>query len=190
MPIVLGPVSNGRLAKMASAAPELPYSYQEVGRTRDSSCPPGYRPDRRVVDLGTGASVFERAIEGLRRWEAQRGAGARVFPPDADIAPGQTVVVALAFPPLTMVAPCRIVYVDDAPDRFGFAYGSLAGHPEQGEESFHVTRAGGTVRFEIAAFSRPAHPLARLGYPVARCLQARIVGRYLQGIKAFVESAG
>ncbi|MGH9022352.1 MAG: DUF1990 domain-containing protein [Acidimicrobiia bacterium] len=189
MPIVLGPVSTGRLAQMASLASALPYSYPEVGRTRDS-CPPGYRPDRRSVDLGSGVSAFERAIEGLRRWESQRGAGARVAPPDAGIVAGQTVVVALAFGPLTMVAPCRIVYVDDEPDRFGFAYGSLAGHPEQGEESFHVIRQGTRVRFEIAAFSRPAHPLARLGHPVARCLQTRIVGRYLQGIRAFVESAG
>ena len=27
-------------------------------------------------------------------------------------------------------APCRVVYVVDEPDRRGFAYGTLPGHPE------------------------------------------------------------
>jgi uncharacterized protein (UPF0548 family) len=42
------------------------------------------------------------------------------------------------------------------PDRYGFAYGTLPAHPEEGEELFLVTRGGDdTVRFEITAFSRP-----------------------------------
>ena len=34
--------------------------------------------------------------------------------------------------------PCRVVYVVDEPDRRGFAYGTLPGHPESGEELFLV----------------------------------------------------
>jgi uncharacterized protein (UPF0548 family) len=30
--------------------------------------------------------------------------------------------------------PCRVVYVLDEPERRGFAYGTLPGHPESGEE--------------------------------------------------------
>ena len=33
-------------------------------------------------------------------------------------------------------APCRVVYVIDEPDIRGFAYGTLPGHPESGEERF------------------------------------------------------
>ena len=35
-------------------------------------------------------------------------------------------------------APCRVVYVVDEPDRRGFAYGTLPGHAESGEELFLV----------------------------------------------------
>ena len=45
-----------------------------------------------------------------------------------------------------IVAPCRVVYVTTEPGQFGFAYGTLQGHPEHGEEAFHVTKQGdGTV---------------------------------------------
>ena len=86
-----------------------------------------------------------------------------------------------------IAAPCRIVGVIDEPNRWGFAYGTLPGHPEQGEESFHVRRtAGGEVSFEIVAFSRPAALLARLGSPVARIVQARVTRAYLEGVRLFV----
>ena len=63
----------------------------------------------------------------------------------------------------------RIVYVTDEPHRFGFAYGTLPAHPEQGEEAFHIeTDSHGMVRFVVTAFSRPRHSLARIGSPVAR----------------------
>ena len=67
-----------------------------------------------------------------------------------------------------------------APGRFGFAYGTLPGHPEQGEEAFHVHRdASGVVTVEIVAFSRPASLLARLGSPVARAIQQRTTRSYV-----------
>ena len=73
---------------------------------------------------------------------------------------------------------CRIVYVVDEPgpvQRFGFAYGTLPGHAESGEERFVVEwdRDRGEVCYDIVAFSRPRHILARLGYPWARRVQKR-----------------
>lgn len=53
--------------------------------------------------------AFDRAKEGLRRWQAHVGAGATVFPGDR-ISQGETVLVLLRFGPLQIVAPCRIVY--------------------------------------------------------------------------------
>jgi Domain of unknown function (DUF1990) len=71
--------------------------------------------------------------------------------------------VTLGMPFLALVAPCRIVSVVDEVTRWGFAYGTLPGHPEQGEEVFVVSIAPDeTVRFEIVAFSRPADLLVRL----------------------------
>jgi uncharacterized protein (UPF0548 family) len=73
---------------------------------------------------------------------------------------------------------CRIVYVVDEPgpvQRFGFAYGTLPEHAESGEERLTVERheEDSAVWYDILAFSRPRHMLARLGYPWARRVQKR-----------------
>jgi uncharacterized protein (UPF0548 family) len=74
--------------------------------------------------------------------------------------------------------PCRIVYVIDQPAaisrRFGFGYGTLAGHWESGEEQFLVEQLpSGEVYYDLYAFSRPAFWLARVGYLFTRREQAR-----------------
>jgi uncharacterized protein (UPF0548 family) len=84
---------------------------------------------------------------------------------------------------MTVVAPCRLVYVTDEPSRFGFAYGTLPGHPEKGEEAFHVVLGGdGAVSAEIVAFSRPNDLPTRLAGPVGRAIQVVATRRYLDGI--------
>src|SRR5262249_51861973 len=70
------------------------------------------------------------------------------------------------------------VYVvdDEGPvQRFGFAYGTLPGHAESGEERFTVEghEQDDAVWYDILAFSRPQQLLARWGYPFARRLQKR-----------------
>jgi uncharacterized protein (UPF0548 family) len=72
----------------------------------------------------------------------------------------------------------RIIYVVDeaAPvSRYGFAYGTLPGHVERGEERFLIEwdQATGEVCYDILAFSRPNHPLVKLAYPWARRCQKR-----------------
>jgi uncharacterized protein (UPF0548 family) len=59
--------------------------------------------------------------------------------------------------------------------RYGFAYGTLADHMATGEERFTVEwrRADHSVWYDILAFSRPRHPLARVGLPFGRALQRR-----------------
>lgn len=190
MPIVLGRVSEARLAQMAVAARGLEYSYREIGATRGllegRGGPEGYRADHYECELARDDEAFGRAAAGLRSWRAHVGSGARVAPVDIAPAIERSVVVAVFLPPVTVVAPCRVVYVTEEVDRFGFAYGTLRGHPESGEEAFHVVRANGTVRFHIDVFSRPSHALARAGAPVARALQARATRRYLTALRDFV----
>ena len=75
----------------------------------------------------------------------------------------------------------------DEPQRFGFAYGTLPGHPEVGEEAFHVVLDDdATVSAEIVAFSRPGDLLTRLAGPVARGAQKAVTRRYLAGIQRYV----
>jgi uncharacterized protein (UPF0548 family) len=91
--------------------------------------------------------------------------------------PGDTAKLRMALWPFPI--PARVVYVIDEPSRHGFAYGTLPGHPERGEEAFVVERlADGSVWLVIRAFSRPAGPLSWIGYPVARLLQALYTARY------------
>jgi uncharacterized protein (UPF0548 family) len=110
-----------------------------------------------------------------------------VVPAGAPISEGTTVAVLTSVGPLTVLASCRIVVVVDEPDRFGFAYGTLPAHPEEGEERFVVTRDdAGAVRFEVAAFSRPHDLLTKLGGPLPRHLQRRATTRYLEGLREFI----
>ena len=188
VPVLPGRVGAERLTELALAARSSPFSYEEVGATREL-LPAGYRVDRCSIELGRGRAVFDRGADGLRHWQAHLGTGVRVAPDAVEVETGATVAVAVRLGLLTAVAPCRIVYVLDDADRFGFAYGTLAGHPERGEESFVVSRAGDRVTFDVVAFSRPAGALARLGAPVARAVQTSVTRRYLTGLKSYVEGA-
>ena len=74
--------------------------------------------------------------------------------------------------------PRSTVYVVDESEpncKFGFAYGTLPGHVESGEERFLIewNRADNSVWYDILAFSKPNHFLTRLGYPVVRRMQKR-----------------
>lgn len=62
----------------------------------------------------------------------------------------------------------------DEPRRYGFACGTLSEHAEAGEERFLVEwLEDGSVWYDLLAFSRPRHALARIAYPFGRMLQAR-----------------
>jgi uncharacterized protein (UPF0548 family) len=133
-----------------------------------------------------GAGAFDRAKLGLVEWICHKGAGAEVAP--KTIAEGANVLVSMHWGPVNIVAPCRIVYVVDEPTAFGFAYGTLPGHPERGEELFIVEREEpDLVRLRIEAFSLPADPFVRAVFPIARWVQRRTTARYLTSLADFVE---
>ena len=81
-------------------------------------------------------------------------------------------------------APCRVVYVIDDTNRRGFAYGTLPGHPESGEELFAVRYDPSTdeVHAEVVAFSRHATWWSKLGAPVTSLAQRIITTRYLTAL--------
>ena len=163
-------------------------TYSDIGATLAGKQPDGFHHDRYEAVLGHGAEKFQRAVTGLMTWKAHRLPGMRVFPDDQEIRTGATVVVTLGTPIAALAAPCRIVGVIDGQTRWGFAYGTLPGHPEQGEESFMVSMSSdGTVQFEIEAFSRPGDPLVRLSGPIGRGVQRGGTGAYLRALKRFVD---
>ena len=156
-------------------------SYPEVGATGTAILPPGYRHDRYRRRIGD-SQVFDRAVGGLRHWAAHEGAGVRIFPHDHPVTPGATILAIFSLGLAQIIAPCRIVEVVDETDRFGFAYGTLPGHPECGEEALIVERDAGGTFFSIVAFSRPADPLARLAGPIGRAIQLAITHGFVNAL--------
>jgi len=168
---------------LASATKTRP-TYPEVGATGDARMPVGYRHDRDTTRLGRGEDVFERAVSALREWRVQAGVGIEVVPSDARVDEQETVVLLIRVAGLWALAPCRVVYVEQKPTSFAFAYGTLPGHPERGEVAFKVERDHAEVMFSVRSFSRPADVLARAASPVTRRLQRRVTLRYLEALRA------
>jgi len=78
-------------------------------------------------------------------------------------------------------APVRVVYPVKEPHRSGFAYGTLPGHPESGEDAFVVALQNDeNVRMTTTAFSQPSSKLARAAGPVTGMVQSWVTNRYLQ----------
>jgi uncharacterized protein (UPF0548 family) len=161
-------------------------TYAEHGATQ-GAMPPGYHHDEWEAELGRfRVDDFDRLADALTDWLVQRQSGITIFP-DQPVRPGLTFALWFRLPIGYATATGRVVYVTDEPDRRGFAYGTLSDHPERGEEAFHLLRRGSQLVFNVRAFSRPAHPLARLGAPVSRALQVRMNRAYLSAMR---EAAG
>lgn len=157
-------------------------TYSEVGRTRDIA-PPGYHQMHRSLSIGTGVHRFEQAVGRLLSWNMHRRAGVRVRPSGEMVALDEVAVLRLGCGALGVDAPVRVVYLVDEDRRKGFAYGTLPGHPESGEEAFVLEHLDDdTVRFTISAFSRPASNLAKLGGPISGGVQRWVTNRYLRAV--------
>jgi uncharacterized protein (UPF0548 family) len=160
------------------------FTYPAVGATTSGALPVGYRHVRRHAVLGHGEAAFHDAAAALLGWQMHRRAGVRVHATAAVAAPETVVVLAVGVGPLQVLAPCRVVYRVDEPRRVGFAYGTLPGHPESGEEAFVIEHVqDDDVVLHITAFSRPATWYARLGGPAARAAQDLITRRYVSALR-------
>jgi uncharacterized protein (UPF0548 family) len=166
-----------RIERFLDAQRDQPYSYAAVGASRTQP-PSGYTIDHNRIRLGAGAATFAQAVAALRRWDMFRLGWVQLCWPAEPLAVGTTVgVLAYAFG-LWSLNACRIVYLTehDGPiQRYGFAYGTLPGHVERGEERFTVEwhHDDDSVWYDLLAFSQPNHLLARTGYPLVRALQKR-----------------
>jgi len=163
-----------------------PFTYPSVGCTRDEPrVEKGWNIDRHRLLLGHGEETFRRACAAIKGWRMFPREIAELCWPDVPICAGNTVGVLYWAAParLWLLCPARIVHVIDGSvatsggpiERFGFAYGTLAGHPERGEERFLAlwNKTDDSVWYDLMAVSHPAHWLIRLGYPYARYEQSR-----------------
>jgi uncharacterized protein (UPF0548 family) len=187
--------SDAKLSQIVASVADAPFTYDDVGATaRPDELPQGYHHVHAARVVGEGDEAFAVAVDGIRRWQLHRRQGYRVAPDDAPVDVGTVVAVDVPLVAVHVIATCRIVWVVDEPERFGFGYGTLPIHPESGEEAFVVERghphgAPGAVRLVVAAFSRPRRPLVRLAGPMARRQQTRATHGYLDALAAHVREA-
>ena len=169
------------------AQARLDFTYPDTGATAVTA-PASYVVDHTRIRLGTGEEVFRRAKIGLQGWKQFDLGWLKAFPADTPIRSGEVVAVVACTFGLWSLNAARIVYAVDEPRRFGFAYGTLPGHVERGEERFLVEQTDDdSVWYDILAFSQPRHLLTKIGYPLVRRLQRRF-GR--ESAAAMVRAVG
>jgi uncharacterized protein (UPF0548 family) len=156
---------------------KLDFSYSAVGATANQ-LPAGFVVDRTRIKLGEGVAVFQAAKAALRHWKQFDLGWLEAWSPETPIRTGEVVAIMARSIGLWWLNACKIVYVIDEPgpkSRFGLAYGTLPDHAARGEERFLIewNQADNSVWYDILAFSRPNHILARLGYPMVRRAQKR-----------------
>lgn len=180
------------IRQFRQAQATMDFSYSAVGAT--AKVPPvGYVVDHTRIKLGSGEDIFEAAKSALRRWEHFHLGWVEASPTETPIEQGEVVAVMGRVFGLWWLNACRIVYVVDEVGpitSFGFAYGTLPGHAESGEERFQIEwdRSDGNVWYDILAFSRPNYLVTKLSYPLVRCFQKRFARDSAAAMLKAVES--
>jgi uncharacterized protein (UPF0548 family) len=171
-------------------------SYSAVGATRAaeqawSRKPAGFRAFERAVCIGRGDEHWRLATAAVMQWGVKTRSGfdvRPVFGDDCWAAEGRDFTLVAGIGPIRVREPVRVVAVVDLPDRCGFAYGTLPGHPVTGEEAFIVHREqDGSVWLTLRSLTRPGHGVWRLAFPAALVAQRWYRRRYL---RALLDDAG
>jgi len=169
--------SEAQVDKFLAEQRDLPFSYQEVGASK-SAIPFGYPVNHHRVQLGNGENTFARAKDAIQSWTVYKLEWTRLYPCDTPIAVGKVVCVVVNHGFCWSMNPCRIIYLLEETgeiERFGFAFGTLPGHSEEGEERFTIEwrHADDSVWYELLSFARPHHILAKIGFPFVHLFQQK-----------------
>jgi uncharacterized protein (UPF0548 family) len=172
-----GKPSTEAVRRFVSEQANHSFSYAAVGEIAGIH-PAGYTVDHTRMQLGEGKELFTAAKAAIRRWDQFHFSWLEAGPAETPIQVGEVVAVMAHSLDLWWLNACRIVSVIDEMgpvSRFGFSYGTLPDHAASGEERFLVEwhEADNSVWYDILAFSRPRHFLARLGYPMFRRIQKK-----------------
>ncbi|GAA3869756.1 DUF1990 domain-containing protein [Leifsonia kafniensis] len=147
--------------------------------------PPSERNFRRSdvsAVIGSGEAMWERVAEDVLRWRVKTASGFAVDS-TGPVSSGDRVDVTARLFGMTVIEPVEVVAVVEEPDRVGFAYRTLPGHPVCGEEAFIVHRHGEEVRLTVRSLTRaaPQQPW-RILYPLLRIAQRIVRRRYLRAL--------
>src|SRR5918997_6890721 len=90
--ILLRGPSDAYIERFLDYQRSLPFSYPEVGASREGA-PPGYLVNQLRGRLGVGPETFARAVEALRSWRMYETGWTKPCWPDAPITGGTVVGV-------------------------------------------------------------------------------------------------
>jgi uncharacterized protein (UPF0548 family) len=174
--------SNAEIEQFIDRSHDLPLSYGPIGMVRHPT--PVDQFDDQVVAIGHGEADFERARRALLGWKHFDIGWVETFPKQPSVEAGTDVAVLIHHLGFWSLNGARVLYHVGGTDNHaacGFAYGTLTNHAESGEELFEVfiDQDSGDVSYRIRAVSWPQSPVARIGRPIVRALQARF--RYDSG---------
>jgi len=178
--------SASRIQEFIEEQSKLPFSYREVGQTRTGS-PPAYPINHHREELGSG-EIFESAVTALHQWKMYDLGWTELCWTHLPVIEGTVTAVLANHYGFWSLNSCRVVYVlreESAPViREVFAVGTLPDHSEEGEERFSIVwnRENDTVSYDIYAFARPKHILARVAAPLARRVQHRFARESAQAM--------
>jgi uncharacterized protein (UPF0548 family) len=177
------------VAKFISSQRNLDFTYPEVGAT-NAKPPAAYTIDNNRVQLGNGETIYRAATAVLKEWGQFDLGWLSVVPRGVPTKVGEIVAVKARALGTWSLNATRVIYVIDEPRRFGYAYGTLPGHIECGEERFLIEWLNDdSVWYDILAFSRPRHPLVRASYPFARMLQKKFARESMLRVKELTQTS-
>lgn len=167
------------------AVPRPSLTYAPHGASLDlapGTVPVGFRIFRHEAVIGAGRERWASAAAEVLEWGMQRASGIRVNTPRVVVGDDVTLTIPL-WGVVPVTAHTRVLTVVDEPERRGFVYGTLPGHPERGEEAFLVTiDDDGTVRAMVQGFSRPAPGIWMLAAPALRLVQSIYTRKYVRAL--------
>ncbi len=164
-------------------------TYGPVGATRPAAerwapAPGGFRVLETTVSIGAGEATWSAAADLVLRWAVKTRSGFRVSGRPGPMVTGGRYWVTTTVASLQIVEPVEVVDVVRMPDRVGFAYGTLDGHPVSGEEAFIVHRdAKGQVWLTVRSLTRASSRMPwRALFPIVLIAQRLYRRRYLRAL--------
>lgn len=160
------------IARFRHQQANFDFNYPDVGATC-RELPSGYDHNQVEEEIGCRVSDFQAAKSAMLAWKHFDVGWVAALPATTPIHEGENIAIRARILGLWALAACRIVEVfdEDSPTskRFGYSFGTLPGHPEQGEERFEIrSSADGIVTYRITAFFRPNYLSAKIAWPYFR----------------------
>ena len=189
VPLAYSPLrpSSAGLERLRRQAESKALTYDGAAGTVTGDYPVGYHEHGSELTVDAD---WDAARGAIRQWAGHRSVGGVLAPRVPPLTVGSTMAFGVRVFGIWATGTCRVVEVIDSGTEFGFSYGTLPHHPEEGEELFAVRDNGnGTVTFRVAAFSRPAGLVTRVIGPLGRVIQRSMTKRYLRGFAEFASAS-